>query len=290
MTLDEALDQHIKPGVILLRKREWVKGEALRSPEQYVLANLKTTDVPPNFSKRHSGQSRARGAKQIFLHTWADIGYCKHKLETAYFMLKSNFRVEFHVGEKKGGDRDFRSSVRLSHDLVHLRPEVIQKAMPENSGIIISPQTDFREYCWVVAGPRNKDGRITKPPMITQKFYKSQKLQVELQKKRELIDQRKAETTKPPMITQKLQAKLRKQERLIPDQRKAGTTKLLTIIRKLNSSPKLQVELQKKKELIPDQRKAETKKLIGEQRKKSTEFPRNFSVKLGRWLRPPYSD
>lgn len=177
MSLTEALDQHIKPGVILLRKRKWVKGEAPRSPEQYVLVKLKTETAPPNVASKHSGQSKARGAKQMFLHTWADMEYCKHKLEAAYHMLKANFRVEFHVGERRLGDKDFRSVGRLFQDLVHLRPEVIQKAMPENTGIIIDPQTDYREYCWVVGPPIKAKGRVTEPKNITMQFHRSRRLQ-----------------------------------------------------------------------------------------------------------------
>lgn len=185
MTLDEALDKHIKPGVILLRKRGWVKGEEPRSPEQYVLAKLSTEVTPPNISTKRGGHSKARGVNQFYLHTWADADYLKHKLEVAYHKLKTDFRVEFHVGEKRLGDKDFRSDGRLFQDLVHLRPEVIQKAMPESSAIVLAPQTDYREYCWVVEGYRKqKGGVLAEPPNVTKRFYRNREVQVHLRTKR----------------------------------------------------------------------------------------------------------
>lgn len=203
MTLDEALEKHIKPGVILLRKREWVKGEEPRSPEQYVLVKLSTEITPPNITTKRGGQSKARGAKQMFLHTWADAKYCKHKLEVAYHMLQADFRVEFHVGEKRLGDKDFRSDRRLFQDLVHLRPEVIQKAMPASSGIVIEPQTDYREYCWAVGAPlKLGQGVLAKPVDVTKKFYKARKIQVQLRmlrmrNRRDVYTGRTVDTGKP---------------------------------------------------------------------------------------------
>lgn len=183
MTLHEALEKYIRPGVILLRKNESVKGVAPQSPEQYVLVNLKTDTLPNNLATTLEGHSYGRGAKQFYLHTWADMGYCRHLLERAYQSLKARLCVEFHVCEKRTGDIDFQSDSRLFGDLVHLRPEVIQRAMPEKSGIIIVPQTNYREYCWVVGPPRKgPGGAVQKPDSVTAKFYKNRRIQVKRKK------------------------------------------------------------------------------------------------------------
>ena len=197
MTLDEALEEYIKPGVLLLRKNEPVEGETPQAPEQYVLVNMNTNTTPKDLATKLKGHSKGRGAKQLFLQTWADMSYCERKLSWAYHMLQSRLRVEIHVGERQKGDKDFRSGSRLFEDLVHLRPEVIQRAMPEGSGIIIDPQTNYQEYCWVVGPPRKKPPKESpekspeespkKPPKqpenVTPFFYRNRKIQAKLKEK-----------------------------------------------------------------------------------------------------------
>ena len=173
MTLDEALEKYIKPGVLLVRKNDFVKGMEPRSPDQYVLVQLNTVKLTVDVEIALNG----RRAKQIFLHAWANRDYCKRLLERAYHMLLKGLPVEIHVGEKTKGGINFRSDTRLYNDLVHLRPEVIQRAMPERSGIIIDPQTTkktYKEFCWVVGPPEKvAGGSLLRPKNITRRLYRN---------------------------------------------------------------------------------------------------------------------
>ncbi|SLM40000.1 hypothetical protein LPUS_10669 [Lasallia pustulata] len=180
VTLDELLEKYLQPGVILLRKNEPVKGEAPPYPHQYILKHLKTHTAPKNMAPTLSGQSKGRRVKQVFIHTWADMKYCNLKLHWAYHMLlQSRLPVEFHVTEKKVGDKDFRTSRRLTEDLIHLRPEVIQRAMPENAAIIINPLTNYTEYCWVVGPPQKAcEGKSQKPHNINRKLIRNRSIQL----------------------------------------------------------------------------------------------------------------
>ncbi|MCJ1305755.1 hypothetical protein MMC08_008571 [Hypocenomyce scalaris] len=181
MTLDEALEKYIKPGVLLIRKNDFVKGMEPRSPDQYVLVQLNTGKLTVDIEIALNG----RGAKQIFLHTWANRDYCKRLLERAYHMLVKGLPVEIHVGEKSKGSINFSSDTRLFNDLVHLRPEVIQRAMPERSGIIIDPQTTkktYKEFCWVVGPPEKvAGGGSLRPKNITRRLYKTRTSQLKIE-------------------------------------------------------------------------------------------------------------
>ncbi|KAF8847226.1 hypothetical protein BDZ45DRAFT_682024 [Acephala macrosclerotiorum] len=57
---------------------------------------------------------------------------------------------------------------------LHLRPDVMLKAMPENCGIVVDPQTDQHgAVCWVFGPPHvDKKGRVSPPNNQTHKLYK----------------------------------------------------------------------------------------------------------------------
>ena len=182
VALDELLEKYLKPGVVLLRKNEPVKGKAPPYPYQYILKDLDTHKAPTNLARTLTKQSKGRCAKQVFIHTWADMNYFKMKLEWTYHvLLQSRLPVEFHVTEKRGGDKDFRTTLRLTEDLIHLRPEVIQRAMPEDAAIIIDPLTDYTQYCWAVGPPKKAGkGKTQKPDDINHKLVRNRSIQFNL--------------------------------------------------------------------------------------------------------------
>lgn len=53
----------------------------------------------------------------------------------------------------------FSLFVVWSMRIYHFHPDAITKALPEQSKIIIKPQTDFEEVCWVVAPLRMQTGK-----------------------------------------------------------------------------------------------------------------------------------
>jgi hypothetical protein len=47
---------------------------------------------------------------------------------------------------------------------LHFYPQAITKAMPELSQIIVDPQTNLKEFCWVIGpGDIMEDGELTAP-------------------------------------------------------------------------------------------------------------------------------
>jgi len=123
-----------------------------------------------------------------------------HTIRNAYFYLKEGYRVELHVHPsptKRSQEPPPFDQVINKHK--HLYPEVLLKAMPECSGIIVEPQTSYivspvaesstaagsatkpghPSVAWVVAPPiRNRKKELQKPPDITDRFRQRRALQI----------------------------------------------------------------------------------------------------------------
>lgn len=78
------------------------------------------------------------------------------------------------LGSQKRGKIDFRTPRRLTEDLIHHRPDVILRAMPERSMIVIEPCTDYSEYCWTMGPPNSKK--------LTGKLFRNQQTLFKVEK------------------------------------------------------------------------------------------------------------
>jgi hypothetical protein len=66
---------------------------------------------------------------------------------------------------------------------LHFHPYVITKAMSEFSGIIVDPQTNLMEFCWVIGpGEKMEDGGLESPINTTERVSIQRKSQLELDK------------------------------------------------------------------------------------------------------------
>jgi hypothetical protein len=55
-------------------------------------------------------------------------------------------------------------------------PDVISKAMPEPSGMVVFPQENAQELCWVIGPPsKAKNGTLTPPGDVSQGLYNRRK-------------------------------------------------------------------------------------------------------------------
>jgi hypothetical protein len=98
-------------------------------------------------------------------------------MQKAFDMLRNRRDVEFHTRYRRGGrgKENFNPSenkntlLEVLRDNLHFHPKAILNAMPESSGIIVNPMTNFIELCWAIGpaarlegGGRLVPGNITK--------------------------------------------------------------------------------------------------------------------------------
>jgi hypothetical protein len=90
----------------------------------------------------------------------------------AWHTLKRGLNTEFHVHVHRTGG-DLR---KWLEENLHLRPDVIRKAMPESSGMAVSPQENAQQLCWVVWPPSKAiNGTLTPLRNVPQGLYNRRK-------------------------------------------------------------------------------------------------------------------
>jgi hypothetical protein len=99
-------------------------------------------------------------------------------------MLQQNHIIEFHVrailplGETKAGNPNFRfEDIQNDLDYIYVRPDVIQRALPWDSGVLIPPQLDNLDMCWVVSAQRGQTLKVNperKAMGMAEKFHIAQ--------------------------------------------------------------------------------------------------------------------
>jgi hypothetical protein len=174
--LRTALEKYIKPGVFLTplgASKEAV--EEPPKPRQYTLKHI-NVDKAPSITKR----TIRRGASEIHLGPGSQK-YFHHRMYIAWHKLNSGEKVEFQVhrtgGKRLPNENELRS---LIEENIHLRPDVIAKAMPQFSGMIVDPQTDFLKMCWVIGPPVKIEDGFATPINRSEELYKRQREQHEL--------------------------------------------------------------------------------------------------------------
>ena len=162
-----ALRDHLRPGIAL----EFVKKNS------YLLVDISNSRPPKRITS-----VKAWGAKLLYFSNRTSPSLYIIMLKKAWHFINSGVRVEFHVQAKgltgkpiankearmtgvavyKGQKleqfnwKDEESLAKLSLDpssMIHLRPDVILRAMPEGTHYAISPVANFEQYVWVLAPP-----------------------------------------------------------------------------------------------------------------------------------------
>ena len=167
MSLYNALRDHIRPGLVL----------APLGDDKYSLVDVKSSKPQTRVNA-----SKGQGAKILHLHTANERGYVVVVLKRAWHFLSSGLACEIHVKAARDGTKakslfdskarrtgvavyngkevgqfDWKSTENLTVldlkpvRMLHFRPEVIFKAMPEGVTFAVTPIANFEEYIFALA-------------------------------------------------------------------------------------------------------------------------------------------
>ena len=168
MTLQEALDYHIYPGLCLVPRKETVEGQDSMAMQQYDLKSICSEFEKFEYVSR---------SKVLNIRDLRSRRQVTDRLKKAHSMLKQEERFEIHIRRPAGvGKEEFFKIYRQSY---HLRPDVLLKAMPENSQLLIEPQANDEDVCWAVGPlyatsgrlPARADDKMKLQPTFTNVFH-----------------------------------------------------------------------------------------------------------------------
>ncbi|KAF7943982.1 hypothetical protein EAE96_010394 [Botrytis aclada] len=158
------LDNCIQHGTFLARP------ENQHNPTQYYLQKVSDQELKGNISTQSSlknapgGDASARRVKQFAFtptHNWV---FVQRQLKVAREWLEYSKRavVEIHVSpNRKTKAIKYEEVGKIPNTCLHLRPDVIAKAMPKGSQITIEPQTDGYKYCWVMSRDDSRSKKLS---------------------------------------------------------------------------------------------------------------------------------
>ncbi|KAJ8062751.1 hypothetical protein OCU04_008011 [Sclerotinia nivalis] len=180
------LENHIQHGTFLAPR------ENRHNSNQYYLQKISeeeiTKPIPASRGLKSApgGYASARRVKLFPFHPTHDWHHIQKQLRIARAWLQSSKRavVEIHVclDRKKHAIKNEEEIRRIPDKCLHLRPDVIVKAMPEGTQITIKPQTNGGEYCWVMSRHKGEC------ESLSARFENKKKL--EIRKQRLLLEKR----------------------------------------------------------------------------------------------------
>jgi hypothetical protein len=151
VTLQYVLDNHLHDGMLLARPINQ------QNPAQYCLQQAEHQETtpykrPPKFKAEHP----ASDCKSLNFSPQNDWHIIQDRLEKARGWLENGYTAEIAVAWSRRKDQiaNHEELGKLVDQCLHLRPDVIQRAMPKNSVISIPPQTNGLRYSWVVSPTR----------------------------------------------------------------------------------------------------------------------------------------
>jgi hypothetical protein len=173
--LRSVLEKYITPGIFLAPFFRGSEKDAKKptSIPQYKLMPLNTDPLPKY--KGISARTRSQVGVEIHLAP-GKYTYFLGCMQKTFDLLRNRRDVEFHIRYKargKGKETVDPSTntllCEILKDNLHFHPKAILKAMPEFSGIIVNPMTNFIELYWAIGpavelegGGRVVPGNITK--------------------------------------------------------------------------------------------------------------------------------
>lgn len=106
-------------------------------------------------SRKGPGKFKRVGTgKELHITTTSLASTCKHTVSKAYEFLSKGWRVEFHVRSKT--DNKAHSIDWALRYALHMRPEVINAAMPEGTKMLMPPVLRGSELLWVLDHEKNR--------------------------------------------------------------------------------------------------------------------------------------
>jgi hypothetical protein len=96
-----------------------------------------------------------RGAKEHHFLPTTPAKHIAGRLGFCYTQLEQEIAVEMHIHGEKGRGYPLSWTVK---NCLHLRPEIILRAMPEGTVITVPPVANGDEMCWIMErGPQARD-------------------------------------------------------------------------------------------------------------------------------------
>jgi hypothetical protein len=169
--LFDVLKFHLKPGIMLF-PLETPAREGRRP--QYTLKEINTEFGPMGVLGK-SGMKTSTGRSSweaTFKHSSTTKTF-ETNMWQAWHVLESRMHAEIQLHQDLPLLPTKREALRnMLHRCLHLRPDVILAAMPEKSGIVIDPQTNWKKVRWVI-GPGHHDGKgnVLVPKNVTERLY-----------------------------------------------------------------------------------------------------------------------
>ncbi|KAE8451428.1 hypothetical protein EG329_004057 [Mollisiaceae sp. DMI_Dod_QoI] len=167
-TLASAMEFNINPGWLLCQRSSPEFNECL----QYKMKSIMTTKLQTHAAERKGkGSMRSRIfrlSSRTSHHTFVEM------MALMWNALNHRITVEVQVQHhRKWKSQGAEKFTKLFNECLHLRPDVMLKAMPPNCGIVVDPQTDNESVvCWVIAPPyMDKSGEAFPPNNASQKLY-----------------------------------------------------------------------------------------------------------------------
>ncbi|KAM3083141.1 hypothetical protein ACMFMG_003802 [Clarireedia jacksonii] len=157
VSLKDVLDNHLPGGILLARPLN------PQNPKQYCLQQAEYQETkahkrPP----KYKAPNPASDCKVLSFGPYHEWSFIQDKLEKARSWLEDGYTVEIGVAwsRKKDEIPNQKAMEEVVDNCLHLRPDVIQKAMPEKSIISISPKTNSLRYAWVISPLRNRRQKL----------------------------------------------------------------------------------------------------------------------------------
>jgi len=154
MTLGEALRDYIQPGVALVPHRRFQQPiNSTRKPPAYTLKNLDITILESQdmANARKTHRKPTKSSRRFLFGLWSsqNLDHFMRSMNLAWHTLMSGSLVEYQLICKQNQSNQAAFKDMIAKYL-HLRPDVILKAMPTKSSIVIQPQTDLKICYWIM--------------------------------------------------------------------------------------------------------------------------------------------
>lgn len=188
VTIDEVMAVNVKPGWLLCPKMttevHGFPSYKMKRIDTEKLQKAALQRVGKAFMVSTVFRLSTKTSHHTYIELMALMWYQLNNRQSIEVQLQYN-KKEYYVQKKRHGGDPFD---RVFDKALHLRPDVMLKAMPENCGIIIDPQTNNEGLiCWAIGPPyANKNGKKYPPKNATNKLYEKREVVV---KRMELLQE-----------------------------------------------------------------------------------------------------
>lgn len=173
ITLSSAMQLNINPGWALCAKETSEFNEYPQYRMKLLISTALQTHALQRTGKGSMMSRIFRFSSKTSNHTFVELMAIMWRHLSKREVVE--VQVQYHRAEYKARSREGLTDPfeKLFAECIHLRPDVMLKAMPENCGIIVSPQTDDASaVCWIMGPPHiDKNGTSSEPQSHTQKLY-----------------------------------------------------------------------------------------------------------------------